>query len=174
MLEYTTHNPLKIPPPSHGLKKYGGFDSNELYEQAFAYMKEFWSREDSAKTISSDLQQLSFPEKERYRSYRSVVAVDTQTVIALRSDFDKARRLVSVDKSGNETLLKYVGQINSTIKRQNNFLYWTATVPHTRWEQVSYSIIQRYDLTTQNIQNKTSHSLFCTGSFARQSLGCSC
>ena len=160
MLEYTTHNPLKIPPPSHGLKKFGGFDSNELYEQAFAYMKEFWSREDSAKTISSDLQQLSFPEKERYRSYRSVVAVDTQTVIALRSDFDKARRLVSVDKSGNETLLKYVGQINSTIKRQNNFLYWTATLPHTRWEQVSYSIIQRYDLTTQNIQNKTSRTRY--------------
>ena len=160
MLEYTTHNPLKIPPPSHGLKKYGGFDSNELYQQAFAYMKEQWLREDSAKKISANLQQMEFPKTEKYRSYRSVVAADTQTVIAVRSDFDEPRRLVSVDKTGDEKNLKYLGQINSTVKRQNNFLYWTAAVPHERWEQVSYSIVQQYDLTTKKAQNKTSRTRY--------------
>ncbi|MDR3351288.1 MAG: WD40 repeat domain-containing protein [Prevotellaceae bacterium] len=155
MMDYITQYPLRIPPPMRGLKKYGGMSEQAFFRQALAYQTAQWMREDSARTVDRHIQQLAFPEKETYRSYRSVLAADTRSVIALRTDMSKPHRLVSVDSSGKEHVLKYVGQINSAIKKQGDKLYWTATVPHERWEQVSYSILQSCDLTTKKVTSLT-------------------
>jgi hypothetical protein len=155
MMEYITRYPLRIPPPMRGLRKYGGMDEQEFFRQALAYQTGQWMQEDSARTVDRNIQQLAFPEKETYRSYRSVAAADTHSVVALRTDMAKPRRLVSIDSSGKETFLKYVGQINSAIKKQGDKLYWTATVPHERWEQVSFSVVQSYNLTTKKVTTLT-------------------
>ena len=149
MLHYITQYPLRIPPPMRGLLKYGGMSEQEFFRDALAYQTAQWMQEDSARTVDRNIRQFAFPEKETYRSYRSAVAADTHLVIALRTDLVKPRRLVSIDSSGNETFLKYAGQINSAVKKQGHKLYWTATVPHERWEQVSFSVLQSYDLTTK-------------------------
>ncbi|MDR2358439.1 MAG: hypothetical protein LBD87_01385 [Prevotellaceae bacterium] len=155
MLHYITHHPLRIPPPMRGLKKYGGMSEQEFFRDALAYQTAQWMQEDSARTVDRNIRQFAFPKKETYRSYRSAVAADTHSVIALRTDLVKPHRLVSIDSSGNETFLKYVGSINSTIKKQGNKLYWTSTSPHERWEQVSFSVLQSYDLTTKKTTTLT-------------------
>ncbi|MDR2801708.1 MAG: hypothetical protein LBB31_00640 [Prevotellaceae bacterium] len=155
MLHYITHHPLNIPPPMRGLKKYGGMPEQEFFRQALAYQTQQWMQEDSVRTIDRNISQFTFPEKETYRSYRSAVAADTHSVIALRTDFVKPHRLVSIDSSGNEAFLRYAGQINSTIKKQGDKLYWTATIPHERWEQASFSVLQSYSLTTKKVTTLT-------------------
>ncbi|MDR1406225.1 MAG: hypothetical protein LBI89_03380 [Prevotellaceae bacterium] len=151
MMDYITRYPLRIPPPMRGLRKYGGMSEQDFFRQALACQTQQWRQEDSAKTADRSRQLPVFPGKETYRSYRSVAAADTHSVIALRTDLAKPRRLVLIDGSGNETFLKYVGQVNSTIKKQGETLYWTATVPHERWEQVSFSVLQSCNLKTKKI-----------------------
>jgi hypothetical protein len=156
VLRYITRRPLNIPPPTRGLIKYGGASEQAFFRQALAFQTQLWRQEDSLRPIDRNLQPLVvFPKNETYRSYRSVVAVDTHSVAAVRTDLSQPRRLVAVDNNGHETFLKYAGAINSTVKKQGDELYWTATVPHERWEQVSFSVLQSYNLTTKKLRSLT-------------------
>ncbi len=160
MLDYITHRPLEIPPGSYGLKKYGGFTEHQLFANAFKQAEQQWKQDDRRERADSALRQLAFPKEEPYRAYRSVVAVDSNTVVAVRTDLKAPRRLVAVDSKGEERFLKYVGQINSTIKRQGDCLYWTVAVPHERWEQVSFSVLQSYNLRTNKMRRLTSRTRY--------------
>ncbi|MDR1681453.1 MAG: hypothetical protein LBS12_06705 [Prevotellaceae bacterium] len=155
MLEYITHHPLHIPPGSHALKKYGGFNDRELFAQSFDYLHRQWAKDDSAKTPDPNIREFLFPETETYRSYRAMVAIDTHTVAAVRTDLAQPARLVTVDNDGHETHLCYLGQINSTLKRSGDRLFWTVTLPHERWEQVSFSALQSYHLKTKKRETLT-------------------
>ncbi|MDR2362031.1 MAG: hypothetical protein LBD91_04810 [Prevotellaceae bacterium] len=155
MLDYITHHPLHIPPGSRALKKYGGFTDRELFVQSFDDLHRQWAQDDSAKTPDPNIRELLIPENETYRSYRLMVAIDTHTVAAIRTDLAQPRQLVTVDIDGNETHLCYPGAINSSLKRVGDRLFWTATVPHERWEQVSFSVLQSYHLKTKKLETLT-------------------
>ncbi len=156
MYEYTTHRPLNIPPPSNALERFGGFTETELFEQSFAYMKAQWQHDDSIRALSpSAIKEITQPVTKGYLSYRSVTAIDPATMIAIRSDLDRPQQLVTVDSSGHEQFVRYIGSANSTLSRQGDKLYWSAPVPHERWEQVSFSIIKNYDFSTKKVTKLT-------------------
>jgi hypothetical protein len=160
MMDYTTRYPLKLPPASYGLKKYGGFHEGDLYRQSYAYMKQLWEQEDSLKTLTESTPLLAFPKGERYRSYRSVAAVDSQHMVALRTDLAKPARLVMIHTDGHEKHLQYTGAINSPVKTHGRYLYYTAPEPHERWEQTSFSVLKRVDPATRKIKRLTSRTRY--------------
>jgi len=160
MADYVTHHPFHIFPTARGLKKYGGFTERDLFRQSFAHLKQQWEQEDAAKTSDSTLWQLPFAAGETYRSYRSITALDTHLVVAIRTDLARPRRLVTIDTNGHETFLKYIGNVNSSINRQGDLLLWTVFVPHERWEQVTCSVLQSYNLKTKKVQTLTRHTRY--------------
>ena len=155
MLDHITHRPLHIPPVSRALKNRAGFTDRDLFARAFDDLRRQWSRDDSASTPDPTIRQLPFPAHETYRSYRSMTAIDTHTVAAVRTDLKYPRQLVAIDSAGHETHLCYPGAVNSLLKRAGHRLFWTATVPHERWEQTSFSVLQSYDLRTKKRETLT-------------------
>jgi len=150
MLEYTTHHPFNIPPPSRALKKYGGFWERELFEQSFAHLKEEWQREDTEKMKNVlPVRELTRPVKNGSLSYRSAIAIDSATLLAVRTDLEHPQQLVTVDNNGNEQFVRYLGLINSSLKKGGDNIYWSVPVSHERWEQKSFSIIKSYHIPTK-------------------------
>ncbi len=146
MNEYAMTHPFNIPPTGWALHKYGGFFDSELHEQAFAFLDSIWRQEDVQKqtlpvkpitTLSTD-----------YKSYRTPVPMGNGKLMALKTDLAKTPRLVLIDSSGAEKMVRHVGNVNSALSAAQGKVYWTESVPHARWELKSYSIVKSYDKAT--------------------------
>jgi hypothetical protein len=152
--DYTTRRPWLIVPRQIAMRKYYGTSSRRLLRQTFAELKRQW---DSLPRIEDSAAPIETP-RTAYTTYSHPVPVDSVRVVALKSDFDRADRLVLVDtRTGDEQVLAYTGPVSSRPVHAGGELLWTEYRASTLWEQKNRSVIRRMPLDGPHRPRTTAH-----------------
>ena len=140
---------FSIPPFSNALKHYTGVNTKQLFGDTYTFLNQEWQRQDSLYQQSGfeELQNRLSPETKLYTSYQYPVAIDEETVLALKSGLGDINTLVQI-KNGVEKRLTYLGTINSRLIHFQNKIYWTEYVSGLRWTHQNYSMLKCFDLET--------------------------
>jgi len=109
-----------------------------------------WAYEDSAKAPFTPFRNISKRGND-YSSYKSIVAVSSDSLYAIKWDMDDLSRLVLIDSSGKEKRISYMGNLSSFLTFCKGKIYWTEQVPSVRWEQESFSVLKSYDIKKRKI-----------------------
>ena len=143
LYDYVGRNPYLLLPRQIGARKFYNTSSYRLFREAFTDLKRQWDAlppvDDSAAPIETPFT--------AYTRYSWPVPVDEVQTVALKTDFDRADRLVSVDtRTGAERVLTYTGNVSSRPVYVRGELLWTEYQTSTVWEQKSRSVIRRMPL----------------------------
>ncbi|MFA5642673.1 MAG: hypothetical protein WC945_08115 [Bacteroidales bacterium] len=132
-----------------GYKKHTGLTKRENFNAVKSFYTKKWREEDSIRGPFTTGVTLSKKEsssrKEDYRKYLYPVEYNG-TVYSLKSDLDIINRLVSIDSTGKESFVKYMGRISSPLKESNGKIYWTEYIRSRRWELENFSDLFSYDI----------------------------
>ncbi|MEN6618461.1 MAG: hypothetical protein ABFC28_03035 [Rikenellaceae bacterium] len=118
-----------------------------------------WKLEDSIKAPFTPFRAINRTVNE-YSFYKSVVAISTDSLYAVKWNMDEPAGLVFLDSTGNENKISYMGNLSSFITYGNGKLYWTEQVYSTRWEQESFSVLKSYDIKKGKISTNTHKSSY--------------
>lgn len=143
---------FSIPPFSNALKHYAGVNTKTLFQDTYAFLGKEWAEQDSLYQRGGfeDKQTRLTPEHAYYTSYQYPVAIDLETVLALRSGLEDIPALVLL-RNGQEERLTYLGSVNSRLLYADSTVYWTEYVPGMRWTHANYSVLKSYNLVTRKM-----------------------
>jgi hypothetical protein len=144
---YVTHF-FQIPMFSNAFKHHSGINTNRLYDNTFAFLKDEWEKLDTEKHSSPDY---ISPTAKKYTSYRYPQAINDSVIVAVKSGLQSINSLVTI-RNGKEERLSDIGTINSRLVLNNSRVYWTEIVSGLRWTHENYSVLKYYDFTTRRIQ----------------------
>ncbi len=141
--DYTTRRPYTVFPRQIAARKFYNTSTRRLFREAFTDLKRHWDSlpriEDSATPIRTPFT--------AYTRYSWPVPLDERWTVALKTDFDRPDRLVSVDiRTGAERVLTYTGSVSSRPVHARGELLWTEYQTSALWEQKSRSVIRRMPL----------------------------
>lgn len=147
---------FSIPPFSNALKHYTGVNTTRLFVNTYSHLNKEWSRQDSIYMSSgfAEKQEVLSQDVKHYTSYKYPIAIDEETVVALKSGLEEINALVEL-KNGVEKRLAYVGSVNSRLILLQNKIYWTEYVSGLRWTHQNYSVLRSMDLKTRKIKTLT-------------------
>lgn len=153
-----------------GYKKYTGLSKKENFEALKTSFTQKWREEDS---LRAPFTTGSFLNKNRnasainrsYRSYRYPVE-HNGVVYSLKSDLDMINRLVSIDSTGEESFIKYMGRVSSPLKISNGKIYWTEYIRSARWELENFSDIFSYHIESGTTERLTKGKRYFNPSFS--------
>lgn len=108
---------------SVALRKFYGTGEGILFRDAFADLNRFWDSlpkvADSGRTLTP------LPEK-NYTTYTHPVSLNNTTLVALKTDFDRPSRLVTVDsRTGRERRRTWTGLVSSRPATDGQRVWWT-------------------------------------------------
>ncbi|MDD4513977.1 hypothetical protein [Massilibacteroides sp.] len=140
---------FSVPPFSNALKHYTGSNTSRLFKDTYTFLNKEWTRQDSLYYRSGfeEMRQVLSPEPKLYTSYRYPVAIDKETILALKSGLQDINALVQI-RDGNERRLTYLGSINGRLIYSQNKVYWTEYVYGLRWTHRNYSVLKCFDMQT--------------------------
>lgn len=147
VIDYVAKYPFTVLPKTIALKKYFDTSADKLLDQTMEQMREHWAslpkRENSTVPIVG-------ADPKNYITYRSPQYINDSTVYALKSDYDRASRIVAVDpRDGSEQIVCYTGSINTPLSYGNGRLLWSELRESTFWERKVDSKLCYYDLSTK-------------------------
>ncbi|MBE6182218.1 MAG: hypothetical protein E7148_05945 [Rikenellaceae bacterium] len=120
---YGARNPYVFATTRIALKKYYDTSVNQLFRETFDALKLHW---DSIPTPANSSTPLVELDARNYTTYQWPIPLDEQTVLVLKSDFDRTNRFVRVDlRSGKETTVAYTGVLSSRPVLDNDRIWWT-------------------------------------------------
>lgn len=149
VLRFGARNPYLIDPCYFAYRKYGNKTSSiKMISEMAVELRDFW-REQS----SIDNSSVIIPTKTTsYTTYSSPFYVNDSSIIAHKSDFDRAGRFVKVDPdTGEEKILLNTGYLSSLPLSVNNRIYWGEIVPSFSWGQKNSSSIFYADLENEKL-----------------------
>lgn len=120
---YGARNPYLFATTRIALKKYYDTSVNQLFHETFDALKHHW---DSIPTPANSSIPLVELDTQNYTTYQWPIPLDDQTVLVVKSDFDRTSRFVRVDlRSGKETTVAYTGVLSSRPVLGNSRIWWT-------------------------------------------------
>ncbi len=159
-LDYSTRKIYDIPPFDKALAKFAGGGEQDLQRESFAILQEQWKKEDSLRGADVPSQPITISRPKDYTAYGFSVITDEGKVLALRASMNRSLRLVELDSTENERMLRPMGSVNSRPVYYKDYVYWTETVPHPRWPQQNYSDVYAYHVPSDKLHRLTRHNRF--------------
>lgn len=120
---YGARNPYLIFTTSIALKKFYRTGVGELFAETFDGLNYYWNalpaRRNSARYLSS-------APVESYTTYAYPLALDAQRVLALKTDYDRPTRFVTIDtETGRERAVAYTGSVSTRPAYARGRVWWT-------------------------------------------------
>ncbi|MDR2563316.1 MAG: hypothetical protein LBC98_05170 [Prevotellaceae bacterium] len=140
-----------LPPFAGALRRNTGLKTKKLFQKAFDSLAIPPEIEKNYTSVS--------PKNKLYTSYLSPIQT-SKGIVAIKNSLDKLSELVIIEANGREKHLTFIGNINSKISVEGNYIYWSEYIPGIRWRHENYSVIKRYDLSTKKIVKLTSGSRY--------------
>jgi len=154
--------------PSTSKKAYLNATGNRIsghFENIKELLGANWATEDSLKKPFTPYKILNKRGKD-YSSYKSIVVTSGDSIYAVKWDMDEPSRLVLLDSSGSEKIIRHLGIMSSNLIHGNGKLYWTEQVYSNRWEQQTFSILKSYDIKKKKVANLTKRSSYSNPSIS--------
>ncbi len=138
---FTAYYPFLIVPKAIAMQRYYKTSSSNLMRESFGELQDYWRSlpkvENSAGFVGSPAT--------AYTKYAYPVRVDDDAVVAFKTDFDRATRLVAVNLRHNEErVLAYTGNVTSrpAVDTENGRIFWTEGRSSTFWERENFSVVR--------------------------------
>ena len=146
---YASKYPYTVFTSTIALKKYYKTSETKLFNQTkddlFAYWAAMPKEQNTSTFIKTPITS--------YTTYESPTKINDSIVIALKRDLDKYKRIVNINlNTGEESVVKYVGNTNSQPIYSDGKLYWSEYRNSTLWQQRVGSVICNYDFKTKKIK----------------------
>ena len=133
MAWYGARNPYMIFTTSIALKKFYRTDVGTLFAETFDGLNYYWNALPARRNSSH---YLSAEPVESYTTYAFPLAVDAQRVLALKTDYDRPTRFVTIDtESGRERAVAYTGSVSTRPAYADGRVWWTEYRRSTLFEQ---------------------------------------
>jgi hypothetical protein len=154
MENYVARNPYQVFSFNIGLDRLSGLYSGGIYDSALTFYDRFYASSCN-ETIDSKAQTISPSGHKDFISYRYPHYTENGKVIALKKDFSRLPRFISIDH-GKEKILHIPGKMSferySYAKGQ---IVWSEEIPDTRWRNRSFSVIKMYDINNKKERTLT-------------------
>lgn len=150
---------INIPPFANSMKHNMGIGKQELFKNAFAFLKKEWNILDDKYFRSGFTPNYMLPEPTQYTTYKYPQAIDENTIVALKSNMSEINSIVAI-QNGQETRLTYVGSINSRLIYRNGKIFWNENVSGLRWSHENYSVLKYYDMQSGKVVTVTPHQRY--------------
>ena len=145
-LNKTGKMPYTINPVNLTLRKYCNLTKKRLYDSTFRDLKKLWIQQDE-KTEMSVFDTINNVNRKSYTSYRFPQYLNDSTMLVEKSGMDQIRKLISIDRNGNEKKIHTPGFYTPLrFSLSGNLIVWAESINDPRWENRSYSVIKKFDL----------------------------
>lgn len=148
---YTANYPFTVFTSTIALKKYYNTSTTKLLDETYSDLRNLWNslpKEDNSSTF------IETPPITSYTIYDAPTKINDSIVVAIKKDLDKSKRIVEINlNSGEEQILKYVGNTNSQPIYRDGKLYWSEYRNSTLWQQRVGSVVCSYDFETKKLEH---------------------
>jgi len=149
-VDFVARNPycFFLYPFKYGIRKEIGYNTGQLYRNAFDDLTHRWS-EQEIHTGYDSITPLNKRANNLYTNYRSPQYLNDSTFVVLKTGMAEIARWVKVDRNGCEQRFHTPGFINSErVSYSNGMLAWTEQVQDVRWRNRSYSVVKLFNINT--------------------------
>lgn len=147
-IDFTARYPYLLYPFGINLKRTTGYNQQGLYKKAMQDLREKWNHQEPSEIYPGEKVWNKRNPKE-YTTYRFPVFINDSAVIACKSGLGEVPSFVKVGKEGKEKKILHYGSENLVrISVAGNQLVWTEIRTDTRWQNRSFSVIKRLDLSS--------------------------
>ena len=160
-INFTARNPYILvfyPPFRFGIRKETGYNTKQLYQNAFDDLTRRWSQQE-IRTGYDSITPFNKRTNKLYINYRSPQYLNDSSFVALKTGMAQIAQWVKIDRNGREQKLHTPGFINSErVSYANGLLAWTEQIPDVRWSNRSYSVVKLFNVHTgkkQTLDNKS-------------------
>lgn len=141
---FGSRNPYMLATTRIALEKYYDTNVGELFRAAFADLERYWASlphaEESAETLAP------LPER-NYTVYQWPLPLGDTAVLAVKTDYDRSSRLVTVDRrTGRERTIARTGLLSTRPALDGDRVWWTEYRRSALFEQRVNSQLCRLDL----------------------------
>ncbi|MFN7094797.1 MAG: hypothetical protein ACK4M7_05475, partial [Burkholderiales bacterium] len=149
------------------IKKVTGKDLDEIYQDTNQELKALWTQQLKGLRITPVKPINQRNEHPTYTDYLYPKPWK-KYMIALKQGLADAPQFVCIDAYGQENILLKPGYIQQQagFSIAQDQLIWIEQVPHIRWEDHSYAVIQLYNLTTHQRKQLTQESRYATAALS--------
>lgn len=138
---YSSDFPFLLFTTQLALRKYYDTSTKGLFHETFGYLTDYWdslpAREDSAEVVAEG--------GRTYTTYKWPLFLDDNTLLALKTDYDRPQRFVKIDlRDNSEEHLCYTGSVSTRPEYMDGKVYWTE-YRGTMWEQRTNSVLCRME-----------------------------
>jgi hypothetical protein len=154
-LDRSAQLPFMVQPFSSGIHSVTGMTKTRFYKTVMTDLERRWTIQDSL-TDTTSCWTITKRNPKSLTNYFFPVLNDSNSVIALRSDYDHPDRIVHIDiRTAREDVIFHPGDyIRDNLSVSGQWLTWSEYRPDPRWDNRSYAVIRMYDM-----QSHRSHYL---------------
>lgn len=139
--KYCGQYPIFLFPDAVYLKHHYKTSVGMVMQRAFRDMQLLWK---PYSEIENNYATITKPNR-RYTTYRYPTPINN-SVVVLKSDFDREQYLISIDSTGKERKIKPLTNVSSRLAVKGDDVYWTEYRSDLIYEKKNYSVICRVDL----------------------------
>ena len=123
-----------------------GKSNEDIFQEICRNMHDLWKEEDEKRAPFIPMEPVS-AEPRLYSDYQGTIIVDS-TLYSIKSGYETTPVLVKIDKDGNESFISSFAYRTSGLKASESLdrIYWSETLPDTRWSLESASRIRYIDI----------------------------
>lgn len=159
-IDFTARNPYLLYPFGISLKRTTGYNQQGLYKKAMQDLREKWNHQEPAE-IYPGKKVWNKRNPREYITYRFPVFFNDSMVIACKSGLGEVPSFVKIGKDGKEKRILHYGSENLVrISVAGNQLVWTEIRTDVRWQNRSFSVIKRLDLSSGKQYRVTKRSRY--------------
>lgn len=131
--DYSSRYPFLIVANYIALRKRVGTKTRELFSETFDSLQSHWN---TLPEVEPSTSVIATPTTS-YTTYSHPQAIDSEHVVAVKSDFDRSARLVEIDlRTGEERLISYIGSVSTRPALGNDGrLWWTEYRRSLLWDE---------------------------------------
>ena len=131
--DYSSRYPFLIVANYIALRKRVGTKTRELFSETFDSLQAHWN---TLPEVEPSTSVIATPTTS-YTTYSHPQAIDSEHIVAVKSDFDRSARLVEIDlRSGEERLISYIGSVSTRPALGNDGrLWWTEYRRSLLWDE---------------------------------------
>jgi hypothetical protein len=145
VVDHVARKPYQVFAFNRGLKKYAGVYSGELYQSALSHYDSLWQNT-LKKFEIQQYEQINKREKKEYASYTFPQPMNSDSLVALKSDLSHWNRFVLLSE-GKEQVLHVPGILTSKdFSYASHKIVWSERRPDVRWAHRDFSELRLYDL----------------------------
>ncbi len=150
VLEHAGKYPVSLAPMNNRLKKYTGFNKQELYRSVFDSLQSVWKKEDSLfepvpfKVIS--------PPGKYFKNYIYNYWINDSMLVSYKKSYAAIPSFVKQTSAGQEEKILSPGIIfEESASGRGVWMAWSEQIPDPRWEHSGKSLLRFYNTQTERM-----------------------